>query len=80
MTSRNKPGLAFWATVVVVVGMVGYVLGFGPVLAYYRSGMSTRSFQPLVRAYRPLLWLRNHGPEPIPSALEGYVEYCERLF
>jgi hypothetical protein len=30
MTSRKKPGLAFWATVVVVVVLVAYPLSFGP--------------------------------------------------
>ena len=30
MTSRKKPGLAFWATVVAVVALVGYPLSFGP--------------------------------------------------
>jgi hypothetical protein len=28
---RKKPGLAFWAIVVVVVGLVAYPLSFGPV-------------------------------------------------
>jgi hypothetical protein len=31
MTSaRTKPGVAFWATVVVVVALVAYPLSFGP--------------------------------------------------
>src|SRR5262245_29364126 len=30
MTDRNKPGVAFWATVVVVVVLVAYPLSFGP--------------------------------------------------
>jgi hypothetical protein len=31
MTSdRKKPGVAFWATVVLVVVVVGYPLSFGP--------------------------------------------------
>ncbi len=30
MTSRKKPGVAFWATVVVVVVLVAYPLSFGP--------------------------------------------------
>ena len=31
MTSdRKKPGVAFWATVVVVVGLMAYPLSFGP--------------------------------------------------
>ena len=30
MTDRKKPGVAFWATVVVVVVLVAYPLSFGP--------------------------------------------------
>jgi hypothetical protein len=30
MTDRKKPGVAFWATVVVVVLLVAYPLSFGP--------------------------------------------------
>jgi hypothetical protein len=30
MTSRNKPGVAFWTTVGLVVVLVGYPLSFGP--------------------------------------------------
>ena len=30
MTDRKKPGLAFWATVVVVIALVAYPLSFGP--------------------------------------------------
>ena len=29
-TSRNKSGVAFWATVVMVVALVAYPLSFGP--------------------------------------------------
>jgi hypothetical protein len=30
MTNRKQPGVAFWATVVVVAVLVGYPLSFGP--------------------------------------------------
>jgi len=43
--SRKKPGVAFWATVVVVVVLVGYPLNFGPAfrLARYIPQTVTRS-------------------------------------
>src|SRR5579871_4177494 len=31
MTSRKKPGVAFWATVALVVVLVSYLLSFGPI-------------------------------------------------
>jgi hypothetical protein len=30
MTDRKKPGVAFWATVALVVVLVAYPLSFGP--------------------------------------------------
>ena len=40
MTSRKKPGVAFWATVVVVVMLVAYPLSFGPACWYVaRTGI-----------------------------------------
>jgi hypothetical protein len=30
MTDRKKPGVALWATVMVVVALVGYPLSYGP--------------------------------------------------
>jgi len=29
---RKQPGVAFWATVVLVVGLIGYQLSIGPLL------------------------------------------------
>jgi len=38
VTSRKKPGVAFWATVV-VVGLGGYVLSVGPVEYLFQRGL-----------------------------------------
>ena len=32
MADRKKPGVAFWATVVVVVALIAYPLSMGPAL------------------------------------------------
>jgi len=81
MTDRQKPGVAFWTTVMVVTVLASlYLLGFGPVLAYYRSGLASTRVMPLMRVYTPVLWLRRNGPEPLASALEEYVSVCGYLW
>ena len=51
--SRNKPGVAFWATMVVVVALVVYPLvldlHFGLRTKIYRSGPSMRSASSMPR-------------------------------
>jgi len=56
MTSdRKKPGLTFWATVVVVVVLVGYPLSFGPACwVNHATGIGTSTI-PIV--YRPIVRL-----------------------
>jgi hypothetical protein len=50
--SRNKPGVAFWATTVVVVVLVAYPLSFGPACWL---ATSHAEYTTLVRYfYRPL--------------------------
>ena len=54
--SRKQPGVAFWATVVVVVLLVGYPLSFGPacwITSYIGRGEYevSRTYQPVMRLY-----------------------------
>ena len=52
-TDRKKPGVTFWATVVVVAGMVAYPLSFGPACwLTSRTGLGTHA---LPTVYRPLV-------------------------
>jgi hypothetical protein len=55
MTSHRKPGVAFWATVVLVVALVGYPLSFGPacVLISMRHFRDVRRGFPLVQPRPP---------------------------
>jgi hypothetical protein len=81
MTSpRKHPSAPFWATVVVAAGLVGYVAGFGPVLAFYRTGIKSDWIDPLMRVYRPMLTVKHRAPEPVRTALEGYARHCECLW
>ena len=58
-TSPKRPGVAFWATVVVVGLPVGYPLSFGPACWLAINGAIPPHFrQPLYRLYEPLV---NHA-------------------
>ena len=59
MTSdRKKPGVAFWASVVLVVALVGYPLSFGPAVWLAARGVIPKS--PVKWAYWPMLCQRVH--------------------
>jgi hypothetical protein len=54
MSDRKKPGVAFWATVVVVVALIGYPVSLGPAVWLTARGCfrdsAVQSF------YMPVLW------------------------
>jgi hypothetical protein len=52
MTDRKKPGVAFWAAVVLVVVLVGYPLSFGP--ACWLADRQCIPDTVAVRIYSPL--------------------------
>ena len=76
MDSGKKPGVAFWATVVVVVVLVAYPLSFGP------ACWITSHMQPSGRfasaAYRPILLAWLNGPDWFGAALASYVRLGAR--
>jgi len=53
MNDRKKPGVAFWATMVVVCLPIAYLLSFGPV-CWISSHAGLGHFT-LPRVYRPIL-------------------------
>ena len=64
MTSdRKKPGVAFWATVVVVVILVGYPLSIGP--ACWVTSRSDAGGDAVSLVYQPIFrfWWRGKMPE-----------------
>src|SRR5258708_5452317 len=76
MTDRKKPGVAFWASVVVAVVLLGYPLSFGPACWVAAPIAPLRSSLEFV--YHPLALVWGHGPEPMkrifrwyPNALTG---------
>ncbi len=69
--SRNKPGFAFWATVVVVVALVGYPLSFGPACWWFTRHPQRESC--LDQIYYPVLRVWDAGPSPVRQALDWYA-------
>jgi hypothetical protein len=74
MTSPKKPGMAFWATVVVVAALVAYPLSFGPAcwLATHANG-GLLSDRCLTTAYWPILQARHCGPDLLARGLDWYA-------
>jgi len=78
MTDRKKPGVAFWATVVVALVLVGYPLSYGPFAWFEWSINVPKPFQPIREAawriYEPCYWLYDHGPK----WYREYINWCAR--
>jgi hypothetical protein len=52
---RKRPGVAFWATVLVVVALLLYVASFGPA-CWITSRLGIARARGMSIAYRPLTW------------------------
>ena len=75
MSDRKKPGVAFWATVVVLVALVGYPLSLGP--ACWLASRTNVGSQFVSALYRPITWsMFGHGNCGIGSALVRYSKLC----
>jgi hypothetical protein len=72
-TSRKKPGVAFWATVVVVMALVGYPLSFGPACWIASRQAKYEGRVPVPAIYRPILWAWFHSPRPIFLIIYRYA-------
>jgi hypothetical protein len=80
-SDRKKPGVAYWATMV-VVGLVLYPLSYGPAMRFvYENGQRrwTTSWdrdsirQSLFLFYLPIRRLHADAPQPVRNVIEGYV-------
>jgi hypothetical protein len=72
MTPRKQPGVAFWS-IVVVVGVVLYVLCFGP--ACWLTSWGILSHTVTARMFYPVVWVSAFGPRPIQYAIYWYAEF-----
>lgn len=80
MTSRKKPGWAFWTTVVVTLTVL-YVASVGPVtgLYYWLASKEWISHDSpvgdvLYVIYWPVLYGGQNGPRPIAEAFYWYLK------
>jgi hypothetical protein len=79
MIDRKKPGVAFWATVVVVVAIVGlpgiYLLALGPALAMYVSGYLSEEMWGRLILPATLWGYYVGGPDWLFDWHRGYMEW-----
>jgi hypothetical protein len=81
MTDRKKPGVAFWATVVVVVAIVGYPLSLFPIMWLDHRDMISKStpLDTILWVYcAPVSWLRTDGPDWIDDAVDWIDDVTDR--
>ena len=67
---RKKPGVAFWATVVVCLPLL-YVLGFGPACWIATRCEPLRGLASSI--YRPAAWAYFKTPRPVANAIAWYA-------
>jgi hypothetical protein len=70
MTDSKKPGMAFWAIVVVVAGLIGYPLSVGPLILLVRLDWLP---EPAMELAAPVYWVMYNGPEWLCWALALYI-------
>jgi hypothetical protein len=76
MTDRTKPGVAFWATVVVVAVLVAYPLGAGPALWIAHHDVPGWVVGVICWVYAPAeAWVEGHAPEPVARAVRAYLDW-----
>ena len=77
MTSdRKHPGVAFWATVVMVVLLVGYPLSWGPIGCVVTSNyehLPAWAIIALTWYFKPVEWVGEYGPEWLQIAVSRYL-------
>jgi hypothetical protein len=72
MSDRKKPGVAFWATVALVV-VLAYPASYGPAEWIFARGLLPRSISPALGwIYFPMLRLRVDGPKAVREAINWY--------
>jgi hypothetical protein len=73
MTSdRKKPGVAFWATLVVVAVFVIYPLSLGPACWLLTQEWKPEGTHGVVQqVFAPILWVYRNGPQPVHNVMRS---------
>ena len=72
--ARTKPGVAFWATVVVIVVLLAYPLSFGPACWLNERGLVGRAAVSAV--YSPVLATAENGR--LPKVIDWYARLAAK--
>jgi hypothetical protein len=78
MASRKQPSAAFWATMTLVVVLVGYPLSFGP--ACWIASRFQPSGEIVSAIYQPIIWIavKSWGPvDPNGHVLGAVFAYAD---
>ena len=67
---RKKPGVAFWATVALVVGLLAYPLSYGPSIWLVRRGYLPNM---TIGFYAPMTWLHENAPVAIREVIRWWA-------
>jgi hypothetical protein len=74
--SRKQPGVAFWATVVVIV-VAFYIASIGPVRAIYVHGRAPEwTHLAIWRYHQPAMWVLARLPLAISRPFDLYIRKC----
>lgn len=77
MSEQKKPGVGFWATVVVVPLLVLYPLSFGPACWIASRSVGKSKFVSMV--YRPFICVVVYSPYSKPAtAIRGYASWMAK--
>ncbi len=77
-SDRKRPTAGFWVTVALVAVLVGYPLSMGlsfrMLLWQSPDDLTTRGWRAYRSGYAPIIWIYDHGPEPVRHAINLLCE------
>jgi hypothetical protein len=76
VTDHKNPGVAFWATLVMLALLVAYPLSIGPLTRLYWVTFDQPAWLKAVAdpVYAPMHWAYANGPEWYQNAIAWYCE------
>ena len=65
---------------VVLALFLGYIVSIGPMQSLHNHGFVAGGDWRKDRVYSPVVWISDHGPEPIQNAIYWYVRLFDPTF